>query len=44
MRWMFDIAQLCAMSVAFDAQGETVPRRGATTTSVPECVLAAGSP
>jgi hypothetical protein len=26
--------QLWAMSVAFDAQGDTVPRRGVTTTEV----------
>ncbi len=28
-------AQLCAMSVALEAQGDTVPRRGVTTTSGP---------
>ena len=27
--------QLCAMSVALEAQGETVPKRGVTTISAP---------
>jgi len=27
--------QLCAMSVAFDAQGDTVPKRGVTTSNSP---------
>ena len=36
--------QLCAMSVAFEAHGETVPRRGATTISVPSAGPAYGSP
>ena len=37
--------QLCAMSVALDAQGETVPKRGVTTISRPVAGIACvGSP
>ena len=36
MRLTFASPQLCAMSVAFDDQGDTVPRRGTTSSAPPE--------
>ena len=36
--------QLCAMSVALEAQGDTVPKRGVTTITAPPVGPAYGSP
>ena len=36
--------QLWAMSVALEAQGETVPKRGVTKSNKPDGVVFAGSP
>ena len=40
MRLTFASPQLCAMSVAFDDHGETVPRRGTTSMRRPNATVA----
>ncbi len=40
MRLTFASPQLCAMSVAFDDHGDTVPRRGTTSTRRPNATVA----
>ena len=44
MRITFDKPQLWAMSVALDDHGDTVPKRGSTSSSVPRGSPCAGVP